>query len=184
MTRPRAHNRQAGDLVEVTANRSLFYGGKRNINEAHDTEPDADFQIRLVEANHGLPAPADQFDAIGIFTQESGSGSQGTNGYELFVRQILPRQATPELAIGLNVTLSSPANSDTYQLEWRAEADAGEWTPVTTTPAVINGRNTRDSATGQSAAVLSIEENQLTPGVSAPLSAPRMNICICRNTTF
>ena len=224
------HKFQAGDLVEVTANRSLFYGGKRNINEAHDLEPDADFQIRLVEANHGLPAPevitlaevmgvggvsddwstwvpifdqtratggeryqgmrvrindltllstsgwnatnpwgrrlctvtdgfgrffslrhprydlgpapADPFDAIGIFTQESGSGSQGTNGYELFVQQILPDQATPELAIGLNVTISWPANSDLYRLEWRGEADTGEWTPVTTTPAVINGLNT------------------------------------------
>ena len=36
-------------------------------------------------------APTNQFDAIGIFTQESGSGSQGTNGYELFVQQVLPQ---------------------------------------------------------------------------------------------
>ena len=32
-----AHHFRAGDLVEVTANQSLFYGGKRNVNEAHRT---------------------------------------------------------------------------------------------------------------------------------------------------
>ena len=37
---PEHHHRfRAGDLVEVTAARSLFYAGKRNINEAHDTHP-------------------------------------------------------------------------------------------------------------------------------------------------
>jgi hypothetical protein len=89
----------------------------------------------------GAP-PAGVFDAIGIFNQESGSGSQGTNGYELFVQQVLPHNPAPELAIGLNVTISWPANTDTYQLEWRSQADAGEWTPVTNAPVVINGLNT------------------------------------------
>ena len=32
------------------------------------------------------PLLTNRFDAIGIFTQESGSGIQGTNGYELFVQ--------------------------------------------------------------------------------------------------
>ncbi len=221
---------RAGDLIEVTARQSLFYGGKRNINEGHDIDPAYNFDIRLVTANYGLPAPevitlaevmqpggdagdwktwpaifdptratgaehyqgmrvrlnnltlvttngwnsanawgarlctvtdganrffslrhpryslgpapAVEFDAIGIFNQESGSGSQGTNGYELFVQQVLPRTPAPELAIGLNVTISWPANTDTYQLEWRAQVDAGEWTPVTNAPVVINGMNT------------------------------------------
>lgn len=224
------HRFQAGDLVEMTVRQSLFYGGKRNINEGHDIEPAYNFDIRLVTANHGLPAPevitladvmnvggtadspstwlpifdqtratggehyqgmrvrlnnlslvttngwnpantwgnrlctvtdglgrflslrhpryslgaapAAQFDAIGIFNQESGSGSQGTNGYELFVQQVLPHIPAPELAIGLNVTLSWPANIDTYQLEWRSQADTGEWAPVTNSPVVINGMNT------------------------------------------
>jgi len=224
------HQFRAGDLVEMTVRQALFYGGKRNINEGHDIDPAFNFDIRLVTANYGLPAPevitlADvmnvggvatnsstwlpvfdqtraiggehyqgmrvrlndlslvttngwnptntlgnrlctvtdgvgrfftlrhpryslgaapttQFDAIGIFNQESGSGSQGTNGYELFVQQVLPHNPAPELAIGLNVTISWPANTDTYQLEWRAQVDAGEWTPVTNVPAVINGMNT------------------------------------------
>lgn len=46
-----------GDLVMVTANRSLFRGGKRNLNEAHDIDPAADFSMTLVVANYGLPAP-------------------------------------------------------------------------------------------------------------------------------
>ncbi len=159
---------RAGDLVRITAQRALFYGGKRNINEAHDVSPEADFTIELVKPDYGLPgpevitlaevmrpggdpadptswppifdqtratggehwqgmrvrlndlmlvttngwnstnlwsarlctvtdgagrffnrrhprysfgpAPANRFDAIGIFTQESGSGIQGTNG--------------------------------------------------------------------------------------------------------
>jgi hypothetical protein len=223
------HAFRAGDLIEVTVRRSLPYGGKRNINEAHDTEPEANFEIRLVEANHGLPtpeiitladvmgpggdpanwqtwptlfdatratggehyqgmrvrlndltlvnasgwshtnlwsnrrctvtdgagrcfllrhprydlgpAPAGQFDVVGIFTQE-GTGAASTNGYELFVQQVLPHFPTPELAIGLNLTISWPATSDSYQLEWRSQADAGTWSPVTSAPVVINGLHT------------------------------------------
>lgn len=221
---------RAGDLIEVTARRCLFYGGKRNINEAHDLAPEANFDLRLVTPGYGLPAPErltladvmqpggvaedpatwtpifDQtratggeryqgtrvrlqslsllnatgwnatnlwanrlctvtdgqgrflslrhpryslgpaptgtFDAIGIFTQESGSGSQGTNGYELFVQQVIPQGPAPALAIGLNVTVAWPVTAEDYQLEWRAQADSGEWTPVTTPPVAIQGTNT------------------------------------------
>jgi hypothetical protein len=87
-------------------------------------------------------APAIQFDAIGIFNQESGMSTQGTNKYELFVQQVLPHNPAPELAIGPNVTIAWPASSDTYQLEWRSQADTGEWMPVTNAPVVINGMNT------------------------------------------
>ena len=55
---------------------------------------------------------------------------------------MLPHNPAPELAIGLNVTVSWPATTDTYQLEWRSQADTGEWTPVTNAPVVINGMNT------------------------------------------
>jgi hypothetical protein len=223
------HQFCAGDLIEVTAHQSLFYGGKRNINEGHDIDPAYNFDIRLVKANYGLPAPevitladvmqaggvatdwqtwpaifdqsratggehyqgmrvrlnnlalvttngwnpmntwgsrlctvtdgagrffslrhpryslgsapTNQFDVIGIFNQESGSGSQGTNGYELFVQQVLPH-AVPELGIGLNVTISWPVSATNYQLVWRSQVDTGEWTPVTNAPVIINGRNT------------------------------------------
>ena len=224
------HPFRAGDLLEITFRAAEFYGGKRNINEAHDIDPAYNFEMRLVTANYGLPAPevitlasvmqpggdpsdwttwpaifdqtratggehyqgmrvrlnnlslvttdgwnpanswdnrlctvtdgtgryfslrhpryslgaapTIQFDAIGIFSQESNSGSQGTNGYELFVQQVLPHNPKPELAIGLNVTISWLATTDTYQLVWRSQVDAGEWTPVTNAPVVINGRNT------------------------------------------
>ena len=45
-----------GDLVTVTANGSLFYGGMQNINEEHSTDPAFDFTISLVCSNYGLPA--------------------------------------------------------------------------------------------------------------------------------
>jgi len=48
---------RAGDLVEALARRSLFYGGKRNVNEAHDISPEADFELILVQADYGLPEP-------------------------------------------------------------------------------------------------------------------------------
>ena len=224
------HSFRAGDLVEITARQALFYGGKRNINEGHDIDPAYNFDLRLVRANYGLPAPevisvanvmeprgnpndwttwlaifdptratggehyqgmrvrlnnltlvttngwnptntwgnrlctvtdgagrffslrhpryslsstpTNQFDAIGIFHQESGSGSQGTNGYELFVQEVLPHNPAPEVAIGLNLTISWAVSTDVYQLEWREQVDTGTWTPVANTPVVINGLNT------------------------------------------
>lgn len=224
------HRFQAGDLVELTVRQSLFYGGKRNINEGHDIDPAYNFDIRLVTPNFGLPlpeiitladvmepggsaeapatwlpifdqtrarggehyqgmrvrlnnvslvtangwnstntwanrlctvtdglgrflllrhpryslgaAPTIQFDAVGIFNQESGSGAQGTNGYEIFVQQVFPHNPAPELAMGLNVTITWPANMDAYQLEWRGQVTGGEWMPVTNAPVIINGTNT------------------------------------------
>ena len=164
-----------GDLVTVTANGSLFYGGMQNINEEHSTDPAYDFSFSLVCSNYGLPAPeaislssvistnlsptghydifdptratggehwqgmrvringltlvttdgwntnsdwssrfctatdgegrqfplvhplydlgpapTNRFDATGVFLQESGSGTDGTFGYELFVQEIAP----------------------------------------------------------------------------------------------
>ena len=60
-----------GDLVEVTARRTLFYGGKRNVNEAHLTTPSNDFDVVLVLANVGLPQAealtlADLVDTNGV----------------------------------------------------------------------------------------------------------------------
>ena len=224
------HPFRAGDLIDITVRQSLFYGGKRNINEGHDIDPAYNFDIRLVKADYGLPAPevitladvmqpggsaddwktwpaqfdptrasgaehyqgmrvrlnnlmlattigwnftntwgsrlctvtdgenrffslrhpryslgaapTNQFDAIGIFSQESGSGTQGTNGYELFVQQVIPHAPAPQLAIGLNAVITWPATTDSYTLESREQVDAGAWSPVTNAPAVINGMNT------------------------------------------
>lgn len=49
------HQFRQGDLITVTANVTKFYGGKRNINEDHDTDPQYDFSISLVTAGYGLP---------------------------------------------------------------------------------------------------------------------------------
>ena len=99
------------------------------------------FSLRHPRRSLG-PPPTGLLDVIGIFNQESGSGSQGTNGYELFVQQVIPHTPTPELAIGLNLTISRPASSEPYELEWRSEADSGDWTPVTQAPVLIQGMST------------------------------------------
>lgn len=169
------HHFRQGDLVAVTANKSLFYGGKTNINESHRTTPSNDFSISLITADYGLPKaevlglgdlyastsapgydaaypmfdqtratgaehyqgmyvrlngltltegsgwgqsawgdrvcvvtdgfghslnlrmplcdvgamPTGAFDAYGLINQESGSGSNGRMGYELFVMSVV-----------------------------------------------------------------------------------------------
>ena len=51
-----------GDLVEVTARKALFYNGKRNINEAHRTLEENNFDVALVRPNTVLP----QAEAIAL----------------------------------------------------------------------------------------------------------------------
>jgi hypothetical protein len=219
---------RAGDLISITANQALFFGGKRNLNEGHSVNPAADFTLTLVTPDYGLPtpevitladvvqpggeaanwttwpaifdptratggeryqgvrtrlngltlvttngwnptnawgarlctvtdgagryfslrhpryslgaAPVAVFDAVGIFNQESGSGSQGTNGYELFVQQVIP-QAPPTLAIAQNVSLTWPVTGASYQLEYRTDLGSTNWLPVTTPPLIVNGQN-------------------------------------------
>lgn len=219
---PLTHHRfRKGDLVEVTARRSLFYGGKRNINEAHDNSPEADFTLRLVWADHGLPAPepitlADLvrpddgdpatredlfdptrqtggeryqgvrvrlqrikltetagwgqvnwnarlcrvtdgagrflpvrtalrtwgppptgwFDAIGILNQESGSGTDGTFGYELFVQEIEVDEP-PRLEISV---ITWPAGAGAFQLEFAHELPAARWQAWPGAPQLQEGR--------------------------------------------
>lgn len=221
------HTFHKGDLVMITANRSLFYGGKRNINEAHEIDPAADFAISLVISNYGLPAPevlslqsllrtndndsatsedifdatratggehwqgmrvrltglmltttngwnatnlwanrkctvtdgegryftlrhpryslgdapTNRFDAIGVFSQESGSGTQGTNGYELFIQQVLPADDAV-LTIANQPVITWPGSLANYQLQSSATASSPSWTPVTNAPVVVNGRRT------------------------------------------
>jgi len=219
------HGFQKGDLVSITANGSLFFGGKRNINEMHHNEPEYDFTISLVASNYGLPAPevlslaslvrtndndpatsedifdqtratggehwqgvrvrlnglnllttngwnptnlwtdrlcsvtdnenrlftlrhpryslgpapTNTFDAIGILNQESGSGAQGTNGYELFVQQILPSDAAL-LTIATKPVITWPASLVNYQLQYtNTLGTPGTWQPVTNIPAPVNG---------------------------------------------
>ena len=218
-----------GDLVTITANGSLFYGGMQNINEEHSTDPAYDFTISLVATNFGLPAPevislssvistnlsatghydifdptratggehwqgmrvringltlvttngwntnsdwslryctatdgqgrqfplihplydigpvpTNQFNATGVFLQESGSGTDGTFGYELFVQEIAPSDAAIlNIAVQSgSVVVSWPGSLANYQLQSCDSLSNPNWAAMTNTPTVINGRNT------------------------------------------
>ena len=61
-----------GDLIEVTARKALFRGGKRNINEAHRITSSNDFDVVLVQANVGLP----QAEAATLADLVNADGSQ------------------------------------------------------------------------------------------------------------
>ena len=223
------HAFHKGDLVTVTANGSLFYGGMQNINEEHSIDPAYDFIISLVTSNYGLPAPevislasvistnlsptghydifdqtraaggehwqgmrvringltlvttngwntnsdwrtrygtaadgegrqfplihplydlgpapTNQFDATGVFLQESGSGTDGTFGYELFVQEIEPSDpATVNIARQAgSIVLSWPSSLGNWQLQHVDSLSTTNWSAVTNSPSVLNGLNT------------------------------------------
>jgi hypothetical protein len=220
-----------GDLVNVTANGSLFYGGMQNINEEHSTDPACNFTLSLVRSDYGLPAPevislasvigtnlsatghydlfdptratggehwqgmrvringltlvttdgwttnADwalrhctasdgegrqlplihplydlgpaptgRFDVTGIFLQESGSGTDGTFGYKLFVQETEPSAlATLSIAlepVAMKPVVTWPGSLANYQLQSTDSATSTNWAAVTNVPALVNGRNT------------------------------------------
>ncbi len=221
------HAFRKGDLISVTANGSLFYGGKRNINEMHKNEAGYDFAISLVASNYGLPAPevlslaslvrtndndaatsedifdatratggerwqgtrvrlngltllttagwnptnawgnrlclvtdgenrffklrhpryslgaapTNAFDAVGILNQESGSGSQGTNGYELFVQEIVASQPAT-LTIASQPVITWPGALANYELQFTNTLGntSVEWQTATNKPVLVNGR--------------------------------------------
>ncbi|HUA67255.1 MAG TPA: hypothetical protein VMA13_01795 [Candidatus Saccharimonadales bacterium] len=90
------------------------------------------------------PPPTNQFDATGVFLQESGSGTDGTFGYELFVQQVAPSDA----AI-LNIAFQSssavvswPGSLSNYQLQSCDSLSNPNWAAITNTTAVVNGQNT------------------------------------------
>lgn len=211
------HHFRAGDLVEVTANQSLFYGGKRNINEAHRTNSANNFYISLVEPAWGLPEPevitvstlvtdgtnqifdatrqtggeyyqgarvrleglrwatnyfstngwgksvwadrrctvtdgagrffhlrmplldlgampSDWFSAVGLINQESGSGTDGRFGYELFVQEIGPDVRV--LPNNGKAFVYWPATYTNYVLEYSTNlSQGGTWQAVENPPA-------------------------------------------------
>ena len=215
-----------GDLVTVTANGSLFYGGMQNINEEHDIDPAYNFSLSLISSNYGLPAPeaislssvistnlsptgyydifdptratggehwqgmrvringltlvttdgwntnsdwdtryctatdgegrqfplihplydlgpapTNRFDATGVFLQESGSSTDGTFGYELFVQEIAPSDSAV-LSIARNGVIAWPGSLSNYQLQSKDSLASTNWTPVTNVPVLVNGQNT------------------------------------------
>jgi hypothetical protein len=86
-------------------------------------------------------APTGVFDAIGIFNQESSSGSQGTNGYELIVQQAVP-QAQQTLTIAQKLALTWPVTGGSYQLQHLSDLSTTNWTTLTNTVSVIDGQYT------------------------------------------
>jgi hypothetical protein len=215
-----------GDLVMITANGSLFYGGMQNLNEEHSTDTNFNFAISLVSSNFGLPAPqvislssvmstnlgasghydifdptratggeyyqgmrvringltlvttdgwnthsdwdsryctatdgegrqfplihplydlgpapTNQFDATGVFIQESGSGTDGTFGYELFVQEITP-SSSAVLNLANQPVITWPAELANYQVQSSDSLTTPNWTAVTNAPALMNGQNT------------------------------------------
>ena len=215
-----------GDLVTVTANGSLFYGGMQNINEEHSTDPANDFSFSLVCSNYGLPAPeaislssvistnlsptghydifdptratggehwqgmrvringltlvttdgwntnsdwstryctatdgegrqfplvhplydlgpapTNRFDATGIFLQESGSGTDGTFGYELFAQEITP-SSSAVLNLANKPVITWPAALANYQVQSSDSLTSPNWAAVTNAPVLVNGLNT------------------------------------------
>jgi len=98
------------------------------------------FPLRTPRYSLGA-APAGIFDAIGVLNQESGSGNQGTNGYELFVQQVVP-QAQLSLAIAQTLALTWPVTGASYQLEFLSDASTTNWISATNMVSVIDGQNT------------------------------------------
>ena len=90
------------------------------------------------------PVPTNQFNATGVFLQESGSGTDGTFGYELFVQEIAPSDAAIlNIAVqSASVVVSWPGSLANYQLQSCDLLSNPNWAAMTNTPTVINGRNT------------------------------------------
>jgi hypothetical protein len=98
-------------------------------------------QFPLVHPLYDLgPAPTNRFDATGIFLQESGSGTDGTFGYELFVQEVAP-SAPAVLAIATKPVITWPGSLSNYQLQYTNTIGApGPWQIATNAPALLNGR--------------------------------------------
>ena len=84
-----------GDLVEVTARKALFYNGKRNINEAHRTLPENNFDVALVRPNTVLPqaealalADLKNADDSAIFDATRATGGEHYQGLRVRIDRI------------------------------------------------------------------------------------------------
>ncbi len=78
------------------------------------------------------PATSTYFTAVGILNQESGSGTVGTNGYELFVQEIGPVLNLGRSASG-GAAVSFSADYEGYVLE-ASDDGLQNWNAVDATP--------------------------------------------------
>ena len=87
--------------------------------------------MRYPRKDLGNP-PTGIFDAVGIINQESGSSTDGTRGYELFLQEVILADASPSLNISSDGYISwKDANG-----EWILETTSNlqnEWTTSTET---------------------------------------------------
>ncbi|MCS7336905.1 MAG: hypothetical protein NZ739_01515 [Verrucomicrobiae bacterium] len=102
------------------------------------------FRLRHPRYDLGMP-PTNWFDAIGILNQESGSAVQGTNGYELFVQEIVPSDPVAlqiELDDSGQLRITWPGSLANFQLQYTDDIAGGQlaWLPVTNAPVLVNGR--------------------------------------------
>lgn len=99
-------------------------------------------QIPVVHPLYDLgAAPTNRFDATGVFIQESGSGTDGTFGYELFLQEVTP-SAAPVLAIAMKPVITWPSSLSNYQLQSLDLLSTTNWTATTNIPVLVNGLNT------------------------------------------
>ena len=99
-----------------------------------------EFQLRHPRYSLG-DAPTNRFDAIGVLNQESGSGTDGTFGYELFVQEIAPA-SDAVLNIATKTVITWPGVLTNYRLQSSESMTEPVWHAVTNPPALINGENT------------------------------------------
>ncbi len=123
------HEFQAGDLVEVRARIGLHFSGKFNVNEAHNNDPSADFEVVLIQAGAGLPSPT----SIEVSDIKDASDADifdptRTSGGELY-------QSTRVVLRGVTVV------------------DPAEWTAESTTAAVTDGTRTLPLLLGTDASI-------------------------------
>ncbi len=85
---------RAGDRVRIRGS-YMFYGGKININENHQTDPEFDFTIELIKPAVGLPAAeeitlADIKDAgdVAIFDQSRQTGGERYQSRRVRISQV------------------------------------------------------------------------------------------------
>lgn len=236
------HHFRKGDFVEVTVRKSIFYGGKQNINESHRVTSANNFTVALLQAGYGLPdpeviqlsdlvstgstaifdptrqaggehyqgmrvriesvrlatnyyastgwgktnwgdrlctvtdgtgryfplrmplsnlgpAPTNWFSAVGIINQESGSGSDGTFGYELFVQEIGPTLGM--VRDGGRLLIYWPATYTNYTLEYSTNLTApSSWQRVETPSVKLIAVEEAPTATGDPTRFYRLKQQQ------------------------
>ena len=100
------------------------------------------FRLRMPLLDFG-PPPVGAFDVVGIMDQDSGSGVDGTIGYELFVQEVLavPSVLTVTLTPAGELKLSWPASAGEVSLVHGSSLGAA-WVPVNGTPVLEGDRET------------------------------------------